>query len=194
MGDSNGTKCGIVGEIGTCWPVDAFEKKVLRAAACLQQEHPTLPVSIHPGRHRDAPGEVMRIFLEAGGVAKKTVMCHLERTLLDDGDLLEFAKTGSILEFDLFGVETSYYELADDLDMPSDAVRINRIQMMIKEGLGDRIVVSHDIHTKQRLMRFGGHGFSHILQNAVPKMQMRGFTKAQVDDILINTPRRWLTL
>ena len=33
VGDSNGIKCGIVGEIGTCYPLDAFEKKSLKAAA-----------------------------------------------------------------------------------------------------------------------------------------------------------------
>lgn len=194
VGDGSGTKCGIIGEIGTCFPIEPFEKKVLAAAARLQEEHPTLPFSLHPGRDKEAPFEVMRLFLEAGGRAEKTVMCHLERSLLDDGDLLEFAKFGSICEFDLFGVETSYYELSDELDMPSDATRIKRLKMLVDEGVGERIVISHDIHTKQRLMTFGGHGFSHILLNTVPKMRMRGFSKQQIDDILINTPRRWLTL
>ncbi|KAI1289897.1 Phosphotriesterase-related protein [Halotydeus destructor] len=194
VGDSSGTKCGLIGELGSCWPVDDFEKKVIRAAAMVHQQHPSVPVSIHPGRDRRAPEEVTRIFLEAGGKADKLVMCHLDRTLLDDGDLLDYAKFGSILEFDLFGVETSYYQLSDDLDMPSDAVRILRLKTLVDEGLGDRIVISHDIHTKQRLMHFGGHGYSHILQNVVPKMRKRGFSKANIQDILINTPRRWLTL
>jgi phosphotriesterase-related protein len=194
VGDANGTKCGIIGEIGSCWPIEQFERRSLEAAAAVQSEYPSIPVSIHPGRNKKAPFEIMRIFLEAGGNAAKTVMCHLDRTLLEDSDLLDFAELGTVLEFDLFGVETSYYQLSDEFDMPSDAIRINRLKHMVDEGLGERLVISHDIHTKQRLMRFGGHGYSHILQNVVPKMKMRGFSKKNIEDILINNPKKWLTV
>lgn len=73
-------------------------------------------------------------------------------TLFDDDDLLEFAKIGCYNEFDLFGTECSYYELVDSIDMPSDAIRINRLKKLIDEGYGDKIVISHDIHTKHRLV------------------------------------------
>jgi len=43
-------------------------------------------------------------------------------------------------------------------------------------------------------MKFGGHGFSHILMNVVPKMKMRGINEQNIKDILINTPREWLTI
>lgn len=36
-------------------------------------------VSFHPGRNREAPFEIMRIFMEAGGNAHKTIMSHLDR-------------------------------------------------------------------------------------------------------------------
>lgn len=191
----DGIKCGLIGEIGTCYPIHEFEEKVLRAAAGIQSEEKTIPVSIHPGRHKDAPFELMRLFLEAGGRRDKTVMCHLERTLLDNESLFEFANQfGTLLEFDLFGVENSYYELSDELDMPSDGTRISRLKQLIDEGLCDRLLISMDIHTKQRLMGFGGHGFSHILLNAVPKMKMRGFSHEHIHQILIHNPRTWLTL
>ncbi|RWS29893.1 phosphotriesterase-related protein-like protein [Leptotrombidium deliense] len=189
----NGIKCGVIGEIGTSYPVHPFEKRVLCASASLQ-ENTAVPVIIHPGRHREAPFEVMRIYLEAGGKANKTVMSHLERTLLNDDDLLEFAKLGSFCEFDLFGIETSYYEISDTIDMPSDATRIQRLKMLIDEGYSKKILISHDIHTKHRLMRFGGHGYSHILLNTIPKMLERGYSSANVQDILVNNPRQWLTI
>ncbi|RWS17543.1 phosphotriesterase-related protein-like protein [Dinothrombium tinctorium] len=189
----NGIKCGVIGEIGTCYPIHPFERKVLLAAATVQEKL-SVPVTIHPGRNKEAPFETMRIFLEAGGKAEKTVMCHLERTIYDDEELLEFAKLGCFCEFDLFGIETSYYELSDSIDMPSDAQRINRLKRLIDEGYDKKIVISHDIHTKHRLMKFGGHGYSHILLNTVPKMLMRGYTPKNVEDILINNPKEWLTL
>ena len=195
IGDSNGTKCGIIGELGTCFPLHEFERKVLMAAGNVSRDQKSVPVSIHPGRDKRSPEEDMRVFLEAGGNRDKVVMCHLERTFFDDRDLLDFASQfKTFLEFDLFGIETSYYELSDTIDMPSDAVRVNRLKTLIDEGYGERIVISMDIHTKQRLMAFGGHGFSHILLNTVPMMRRKGFTETDIQNILVNNPKKWLTI
>lgn len=53
--------------------------------------------------------------------------------------------------------------------------------------------MAHDIHTKHRLMKYGGHGYSHILTNVVPKMLLRGLTERVLDKILIENPKHWLT-
>lgn len=36
--------------------------------------------------------------------------------------------------------------------MPSDADRINNFIRLIEEGLEDKLLISHDIHTKHRLV------------------------------------------
>jgi phosphotriesterase-related protein len=59
---------------------------------------------------------------------------------------------GSYLEFDLFGVECSHYQLNRKVDMPSDAQRINYLYQLIGEGYEDKLLISHDIHTKHRLV------------------------------------------
>lgn len=110
------------------------------------------PVSFHPGRDVKAPFEIVRLYLEAGGKADKCVMSHLDRTLCDIDTLLEFSKLGVYCQFDLFGTECSFYQLNPAFDMPSDAERINRIVQMVKEGLEDQILISHDVHTKHRLV------------------------------------------
>ena len=46
------------------------------------------------------------------------------RTIFDDGELLEFAKLGSYLEYDLFGTEMLNYPFNLDVDMPSDSQRV----------------------------------------------------------------------
>lgn len=66
--------------------------------------------------------------------------------------MLEFAATGTICELDLFGNEVSYYELSAEFDMPNDATRIAQIKALVDSGYADRITVSHDIHTKHRLV------------------------------------------
>ena len=68
---------------------------------------------------------------------------------------MEFAALGSYLEYDLFGIETSHYQMElEDLpvDMPSDAQRVHLLGVLAREGYGDRLLVAHDIHTKHRLV------------------------------------------
>ena len=76
----------------------------------------------------------------------------LKGTFFDKESLLDFAEIGCILEYDLFGIETSHYQLKESIDMPSDAQRIQVIKSLVDEGLEDRIVIAHDIHTKHRLV------------------------------------------
>ncbi|XP_019739371.1 N-acetyltaurine hydrolase [Hippocampus comes] len=190
--DGTDVRCGVIGEIGTGWPITDSERKVLRAAAHAQAQL-GCPVIIHPGRNVAAPAEVVRILQEAGGDICKTVMSHLDRTIFNHAELLDFAEMGSYLEYDLFGIETLNYVFNMDVDMPSDSQRINTLAFLVKEGYEDKIVIAHDIHTKDRLCKYGGHGYSHILRNIVPKMLKRGISQMQVDKILIDNPKRWLT-
>ena len=43
-------------------------------------------------------------------------------------------------------------------------------------------------------MKFGGHGFSHILLNTIPQMMRRGYSQEDIDQIIIKNPKTWLTL
>ena len=139
-------------------------------------------------------------------------MTSLLGTYFDVGELLEFASLGSYCEYDLFGMETSHYQFGE-IDMPSDAQRIQLIKKLVEEGFEDKIVIAHDIHHKHRLvrtcrpqtrdvplsltlslfqMKYGGHGYSHILLNVVPKMRARGISDDVIDKILTRNPRQWL--
>ncbi|XP_006894355.1 PREDICTED: phosphotriesterase-related protein isoform X2 [Elephantulus edwardii] len=70
---------------------------------------------------------------------------------------------------------------------------LDRVRLLVDEGYEDRILMAHDIHTKHRLMKYGGHGYSHILTNIVPKMLVRGISENALDKILIENPKQWLT-
>lgn len=190
--DGTDIKCGIIGEIGCSWPLTDSEKKILQATAEAQTQL-GCPVNIHPGRNSEAPFQIVRILQEAGADISKTVMSHLDRTIFDEKKLLEFAALGSYLEYDLFGTEMLNYQFNTAVDMPSDNDRIRTICSLISEGYDERIVISHDIHTKNRLVKYGGHGYSHILNNIVPKMLLRGISQQNIDKILLENPKRWLT-
>ncbi|KAK2722433.1 hypothetical protein QYM36_002837 [Artemia franciscana] len=190
--DADDVKCGLIGEIGCSWPLHDFEKKVIEATALVQSEL-GCPVSFHPGRNPESPFEIIRIFQEAGGDVSKVAMSHLDRTIFDEGQLTEFAELGCYCEFDLFGIECSYYQLNEAIDMPSDAQRIQSIWQLVDGNFEDRILLSHDIHTKHRLTKFGGHGYTHIFDNVVPKMSNRGLSSSIVKKFLVDNPKAWLT-
>jgi len=84
--------------------------------------------------------------------------------------LLELAEAGCLLEFDMFGHESSYYPLTEH-DMPSDAQRLDLIERLIGEGLTDRLLVSQDICTRHRLLRFGFKISSSAKPHSVTPMQ-----------------------
>ena len=69
-----------------------------------------------------------------------------------DDDLLAFSELGSYCQFDLFGTECSYYQLQELIDMPSDAQRLDKIDLLKKHGKLSKVLMSHDIHTKHRLV------------------------------------------
>ncbi|KAL6058398.1 Phosphotriesterase-related protein [Balamuthia mandrillaris] len=188
----NKVKCGVIGEIGCSYPLYPNEIKVLKAAAKAQQITGA-PLLIHPGRHEYAPIEIVKILQEAGADITRTAMSHLDRTVFKEETLMELAKTGIYLEYDLFGVECSFYQLNEKVDMPSDAERIHWLLLLKQAGYLDRILLAHDIHTKHRLVEYGGHGYAHLLVNVAEKMEKRGFTLEELRTMFVANPRRFLT-
>ena len=68
-----------------------FEKRSLEATASVQQ---TLgkPVIIHPGRDAKALFETMRVYTEAGGDPKLTIMSHLDSKLFFSSQISQISK------------------------------------------------------------------------------------------------------
>ena len=185
-------RAGIIGEIGCQAPWTNTEKKVMRGAVIAQKETGAA-INVHPGRHHDQPQEAVDFIRAHGGDLSRVVVSHIDRTIFDEARLIRLADTGATIEFDLFGIEQSYYPLNEAIDMPNDATRIKLIRALIERGHLPRVVVSHDICTLTRLVRYGGHGFGHIYENVMPMMRRRGFSETEIDAILVQNPKRLLT-
>jgi phosphotriesterase-related protein len=190
---SDGVIAGVIGEIGLSWPVHPNEAKVLRAAARAQQAT-GCALSIHPGRNPEAPAAAVRMVLDAGGDASRTIVGHLDRTLFEFEDFGSLARTGCFLELDMFGYETSHYPASLDVDVPNDAHRVRYVRYLCDNGYSDRILLSHDIAMKHYRRKYGGWGYDHILQSVVPLMLRRGLTREDTDAFLVQNPARALTI
>ena len=185
--EDTGIRPGIIGEIGCSWPLTANEGKVLRAAGRAQAATGA-PLLIHPGRGETAPLEIVEILDEVGTDLSHTIMGHLDRTVFERSTLSALAESGVYLEWDLFGREQHYYWANPTIDMPHDGQRIADIAWTIERGYGDRVVIAHDVCTKDRLLRYGGHGYHYILTRIVPRMRYRGYSQEQIDAILVHNP------
>ena len=188
--EGSGVRAGIIGEIGCTWPLAPNERKSLSAAAIAQRETGAA-ILIHPGRHPDAPLEILELLANGGADLSRVIMGHLDRTVFEFDALLSIAASGCFLEWDLFGNEGSYYPLAE-IDMPSDAQRLGFIKRIADAGYSDKIVIGQDICTKHRLLKYGGHGYGHILENIVPKMRRKGFSEDAIRAITVDNPARIL--
>lgn len=186
-----GVRAGIIGEIGMSWPVGELEQRVLTAAAIAQRET-GLAISLHPGRSIEAPLAHLKSLASDGADISRVIVGHIDRTLFSDADIARVADFGCYVEFDLFGQENSYYSLNSAVDMPNDAVRIDRIRALVGRGSGSQVLISQDICHKTNLLAYGGEGYSHILTNVLPMMVRRGLSEADVQQITIDNPARAL--
>lgn len=185
-------RAGLIGEIGCSWPLEPSERRMLAAAARVQRTTGAA-LTIHPGRHEDAPAEIAEIVIGAGADPLRTILCHMDRTIFDRPRLVALLSRGLVLEWDFFGIETSQYWMAGvDLDLPTDYMRLDLIRDLMAMGYREQIAISQDICTRTRLTSYGGHGYGHLLQHVAPLMRRRGWTDDDIDQLLIKTPARLL--
>jgi phosphotriesterase-related protein len=186
-------RCGIIGEIGCSWPLTDFERRSLRAAA-RAQIRTGAAVTVHPGRHPDAPHEILDVLDSEGADLSRVIIDHMDRTYPGDDDaVVALARRGCVVEYDFFGIETSQYWMAV-ADLPTDYMRLRAIRRLFDAGFADGVVVSHDICTRSRLQTYGGHGYSHLIRNVPQLMRDRGFSDGDVATLLVDNPKRLLTI
>lgn len=184
-----GVRAGLLGEIGTTYPWTENERKVLRAAVAAQRATGA-PLMVHPGRHPKMPMELAEFVQKEGGDVRRTIMCHIDRTIADVAAVKDLAQTGIWLEYDLFGMECAYYPYNPSFDMPNDGGRMAHVLALMEAGHADRLLLSHDIAYKTSLVAFGGYGYHHLLVNVVPRLRAKGVDDAGIERLLVGNPRR----
>jgi phosphotriesterase-related protein len=193
LGEGVGGVCaGVIGEIGLGWPVEPCEQRVLEAAVAAQRRTGASLV-IHPGRHPRAALDAVERVRSLKGDLSRTVISHVERTLFDLEEIKQVAASGAVLSFDLFGHESSYYAHGP-IEMPNDAGRQDLIRAVLDAGFGPQVVISQDICSKVHTKKWGGEGYTHILDRVIPQMVQRGFGEAEIAAITRENPARLLSI
>jgi phosphotriesterase-related protein len=186
--DETGIKTGVIGEVGCSWPLTNNERKVLRASGRAQRITGA-PILIHPGFDDQAPLEIIEVLRDAGANLGQTIIGHIDAVVSQLDILKQVAESGCYIEWDLIGKEESHFKRFT----PNDNTRMDYIAWLSSQGYGDKILVAQDICDKNRLFKYGGHGYFFILANIVPRMRARGFSQDAINKILVENPKAALT-
>lgn len=190
--DGTPIRAGLIGEIGCSWPLHPFERRALQAASrAARATGATL--SVHPGRAPGACAEILDLTEAEGIDPRHLVLCHMDRTHPDGDGIAPLLARGANVEWDFFGIEQSHYWMGA-VELPTDLSRLRLIDRFAQAGHSEQILVSHDICTKTRMRRWGGHGYGHLLRNIPALMRRLGFEPTLILKLLRDNPLRLLTL
>jgi phosphotriesterase-related protein len=182
--DGTSIRAGIIGEIGISGSMTAREEKVLRGAARAQKQTDSV-LTIHlPGWERPAH-HVLNIVEEEGGNIHKTILDHMNPSMDDYEYQYSLAERGCFLEFDMIGIDYLFPEGQS----PSDEDNANCIIRLIEKGYGNQILLAQDVFLKMMLKRYGGWGYSHILENFVPRLKRKGVSNQEIHQLLVKNPQ-----
>lgn len=187
IGDS-GIRAGIIGEVGTSYPLHPFEERSLIASA-RAQIHTGVSINVHPEVWEHGHIDVLNILEKAGADMTRIVMSHMDE-LIEPDWCLSVAQRGVYISFDTFGSEF----VCDGIEEPKDHDRIYLLLYLLDKGYEDKIVISHDICYKIQLKKYGGRGYDHILNNVLPELVKRGVNQTVLDKILVNNPKHLLSI
>jgi phosphotriesterase-related protein len=193
--EGSDVRAGVIGELGTSFPIHPQERKVLCAAA-LAFQHIHAPIYVHTYPWAQAGIQAADILLERGVDPAKIVICHVDVDL-QLPYLRSLLERGVFVEFDDFGKEF-YIDIADRHFaggvFAHDIERVRTICQLLDWGFGEQILVTNDICLKSMLHAYGGWGYDHILEHVVPMMQEKGIPQEQIDTFLVTNPKRLLDI
>jgi predicted metal-dependent phosphotriesterase family hydrolase len=179
--DDTGIRPGIIGEIAIQrYEITPAFERVLRAAARASRVS-GLAISLHDHTEQMAPA-MIDILTDEHVPMDRVCLGHQGNR--DQMDYLRaIADHGAYIQIDHVGREF--------LQLDQERARV--IAMLVREGYGQQILLSHDVCTRRDLAKFGGPGYDHILCRFVPLLEQSGLSPEQIRTILVDNPRRVLS-
>ena len=191
--DGTDVRAGVIGEIGTSEEISSDEMKCLRAAGIAAAETGK-SVQVHTALFERNGHRVLDELFAIGVKPRQIAIDHVDAKTQADY-VLSLLDRGVYVEFDNFGKEFQVPKDSKVLksSFDYDRVRVDSLARMCEAGHGDRVLAANDICLKSMLRRYGGGGYGYLLEGIVPMMRDRGLTEKQIENILVNNPRRFLS-
>jgi phosphotriesterase-related protein len=189
-----GVRAGIIGEVGveSHPPNDPLTDTEIRslAAAGRAARITGAPRSLHTLLVPRQQLEVLDRLEQDGMDLSRVIVGHLNAPVARDLDyLLEIARRGVYLQFDLIGFRESTVveEFVDDRAVAAAIV------YLFRNGFGDRVLTSQDTAMKLQLTRYGGYGYAFIPSYLLPYLKRHGLSDDELHRLVVGNPARALT-
>lgn len=188
IGDT-GIKAGVI-KIGSgAHQITDYERQVLRAAA-MASNQTGAPITTHTDQ--GTMGDVQQAELVALGVPPHRIIIGHCCGTSDHAYHLRILDGGSYVAFDRFGINALF----------PDAKRIEALVALLRRGQERQLVLSHDSVWCWRgepipaaIMTALDDGIvfnpTHLHDHVIPRLLEAGVTRAQIDTMLVDNPRRW---
>ena len=178
--EGTGIKPGFIKTSVDSAPLSSTQIKIITAAAIAHLQT-GLTIAIHTG-NGEAARQQLDILQKNGVAASARIWVHAQSES-NTNYHIEAAKKGSWISFD--GVN----EMSRD-------THINFLQVMKKEGLLEKVLVSQDSGWYHVGEVNGGNfnSYSYIITSFIPALKKTGFTQAEIDQLFITNPAKALVI
>jgi predicted metal-dependent phosphotriesterase family hydrolase len=184
IGDAR-VRAGFIGEVGTeRGRISSAEERVFRAAAEAQQRT-GVSIWTHTTNGGDLALEQIALLTSAGVPVERIVVSHVGDRITS-GRLDALAATGVYLSIDNIGYVGGGY--------PGDDVRAAHVARLVREGAGERVLLSGDTCTRSALLAYGGGGYARVITSFLPRLRDRGVEEAAIETMLVANPARALAI
>ncbi len=180
-GLENGTKAGMIGEIGTSKNEMKASEKIVFDAAAIAAKRTGKPIYTHTtlGTWALEQAEYLK---QAGLDASRVVIGHIDLSG-DLGYIRKVLATGVNVGFDTVG-KNAYFP---------DEMRVEFLKELEKDGLLGQVVLSLDLTRKSHLAYKGGIGYTYLFEVFLPMLRQAGIKEESIEKMLIKNPEKILT-
>jgi phosphotriesterase-related protein len=184
--DDTAIRAGIIGEVGVEGnPLTTNEMKSIRAAARASRATGAA-ISFHLGGYMEEKFQVMDAVAAEGADVRRVIMGHSNSIANDMPFMKRLLARGVYIQFDTLG------RMGSRLGTVDDGKVAGAVADLAKAGFADRILLSQDVCHKIELKKYGGTGYSYVLEFVLPQLRRLGVTESDIHKIMVENPRRVL--
>jgi phosphotriesterase-related protein len=186
--DGSTIRAGVIKLASSTSPLEGGELKAFQAGGRAQAATGAA-VTTHTSRGAclSLPGgtmglEQLDVMEREGADPSRVIIGHSDHNPQGDHHL-ELARRGAYVQFDHVG----------SVEFSSDQRRIEAVLHLFGHGLGDRVLLSHDLPRVKDFRANGGIGRGFVLREFVPRLRKAGLGDKEIQQIFVENPRRVLT-
>ncbi len=179
IGDT-GIRAAVIGEMGcgNDGPTESEQKALAAAGQAQKLSGAPVAVHCHLGQHAKT---VLDILQKNGANPSKICLGHMDLCPRAE-EVIAALQSGCYIACDTIG-KNSYR---------TNRQRAELVSILVKEGFGNRVVLSQDISRRSYYAKTGGLGYGYLFDAFLPELRGLGVSEDQIRQLLTANAAGWL--